>query len=288
MTLTSLDPEDILSASLECLYDYKPIIYSSANSLFTYTINDTAIVTLHTPDTHSRNWSLHASSIWVSSLHLADHIERLHLNEYNCNIHDRGSPRIPVSVLELGAGAGLPGIVVSKVYKHVSLTTTDYPDDLLIQTLSANVKQNCDPDRCRVVAYAWGSSDVSILLGIDTPGSNSDVGFDVIIAADTLWNSELHHSFIETLRMTLKKTADARIHLVAGLHTGRYTLQAFMDVVRQASSEFEFEEVVEMQVNGEGERDWSIAVEGEDERERRRWVVWMSLRWKQIALNPTL
>ena len=216
-----MEPEDILSVSLARLYDYEPIIHSSAGSFFTYTANPPFSppleITLRTPDTQSRNWSLQASSIWASSVYLADHIDRLHLDEY-CNRRSPGK----VSVLELGAGAGLPGILISKCYDNVLVTSSDYPDELLIQTLSENVERNL-AHRCRVAPYAWGS-DVSV-LGMHT------TGFDIVLAADTLWNSELHAMFIQTLRMTLKRTADARIHLIAGLHTGRYTLQAFLNAI---------------------------------------------------------
>jgi nicotinamide N-methyltransferase len=271
-----MEPEDILSTSLEVLYDYTPIVHSSAGSLFTYTIKSSLSsanappqsITLRTPDTQSRNWSLHASSIWVSSIHLADHIDRLRLSSIK-----------PITVLELGAGAGLPGILISICYENVLVTTSDFPDDLLIRTLSENVERNL-AHKCRVVPYAWGS-DVSV-LGIG--GDDENAGFDVIVAADTLWNSELHHPFIETLRMTLKKTAEARIHLVAGLHTGRYTLQAFMDAIER--SEFVFEDITEKDVNREVERKWDVTrAEDEDEKERRRWVVWMTLKWKQIEPN---
>jgi len=265
------DPEDILSTSLQTIYGYQPITHSSGGSLFTYNgiskVLAPLTITLRTPDTQAANWSLHASSIWVSSLFLADHLEDLHLDQYVNN-----SPPQRVRVLELGAAAGLPGILIAKIYEQVLVTVSDYPDEKLIQTLSENVARNGVSGSCRVVPYAWGS-DASAFSG------DKDVGFDVIVAADTLWNPESHSLFVQTLKITLKKSADARIHLVAGLHTGRYTLQSFLDAV--GGTGFDTESVLEKEVNGEEERAWSVSrAEHEDERERRRWVVWISLRWK--------
>jgi len=263
-----MDPEDILSTSLESLYGYTPITYSIAGSIFTHTTKSSSTtepqtVIVRTPETHHANWSLHASSIWVSSLFLVDHLQYLGLDQHSK----------PVHVLELGAGAGIPSLVIAKTFSYVFVTASDYPDERLIQTLSNNVERN-NVTRCRVVAYEWGS-DVSV-LGTSGDGTG---GFDVIVAADTIWNSDLHIPFIETLQMTLKKTTAARIHLVAGLHTGRYTLQAFLDAVEEAG--FEFESIVEREVAGHSARSWSVArAEDEDEHERRRWILWISLKWR--------
>ncbi|OBZ73533.1 Protein N-methyltransferase nnt1 [Grifola frondosa] len=289
------DPEDILSESLQTLYEYVPTTRSSAGSIFRYLIPDrlanqgntipiepshrSSRITLETPDTQPANWSLHASSIWVSSLFVADHLDDLHLPHYIEASSRRGER---LRVLELGAGAGLPGICIAKIYEGVSIISSDYPDADLIDTLASNIQRNGVTDRCRAVAYAWGS-DASILseAGCDSH-SEQPRKFDVVLAADTLWNPELHGPFIETLRLTLRDTADARIYLVAGLHTGRYTIQAFLKSVSEAG--FDIEEATERQVtDGDSCRPWTIErAEGEDEMERRRWVIWMVLRWKRL------
>ena len=64
-------------------------------------------------------------------------------------------------------------------------------------------------------------------------------------------------------------------------HTGRYTLQAFMDAA--PGYNFEFEERVERAVNGSESRSWDVErQENEDDKERRRWVVWMVLKWSSL------
>ncbi|KAI0314818.1 putative methyltransferase-domain-containing protein [Amylostereum chailletii] len=254
------EPEDILSSSLETLYDYAPITHSSAGPQFTYTSPSGApTITLATPDTAAENWALHASSIWVSALYIADHLPELQLR----GGHHR--------VLELGAGAGLPGILIAKTYEHVHVTTSDYPDAELMRALEANVARNGAQARCSVVPHAWGT-DPSTLLSPDA------AGFDTIVAADTLWNPDIHLKLIDTLARTLARTDGARAHLVAGLHTGRYTIEAFVRAVGEVG--MVVESAVEREVKGEGRREWDVRrAEDEDERERRRWVVWMILRW---------
>ena len=82
---------------------------------------------------------------------------------------------------------------------------------------------------------------------------------------------------------TLRKTPEARVHLVAGYHTGRYTVDAFLKAV--ADVDMEVEDTTERQVGGSLRRPWSVErAEEETEEERRRWVLWIVLRWKPDAL----
>lgn len=266
-----LAPEDILSSSLGSLYDYQPITLSSAGSELVYTIeNDqtsfSTTITLHTPDTHPANWYLHASSIWASSAFLTDHLSDLHIHEHAHSYNGK------VRILELGAGAGLPSIALAKSYEDVLVTASDYPDQELIQTLTDNVERNGVSERCQVVAYAWGT-DPSILL----KGGDHD-GFEIIMAGDTIWNPESHSILVSTFLMTLRRSSTARVYLIAGLHTGRYTVQSFYETVQKMG--LEIESATEREVIGTGQRDWDVThAEGEDERERRKWIIWMALKW---------
>ncbi|KAL0953865.1 hypothetical protein HGRIS_005040 [Hohenbuehelia grisea] len=279
-----LAPEDVLSSSLESLYQYQPITYASAGSLLTYVTKSKHLntqpvqITVRTPDTQAANWDLHASSIWVSAHYLADHIHELHLEEVLAESERSGSC---TTVLELGAGAGLPGVLIAKLYgAHGAMVTlSDYPDEYITRTLIENVADNGVSSFCRVAPYAWGA-DITPLL------PSPQDGFDIIIAADTLWNRASHEILIQTLCAGLKRTRHARIHLVAGLHTGRYTLQSFMNAI--SSSGFEIARAEEREVQGLQRRDWDISrSEGEDEAERRRWVVWMILKWASTTLGQT-
>lgn len=284
MTLED-DPEDILSASLQSLYGFSPITFSTAGSIFTYSIKPgrvphplpVAQIELATPDTEPSNWSLHASSIWISSLFVADHLEELQIDA-RTNTEDMSEGTL-VRVLELGAGAGLPSILLASMYQtNVSVIVSDYPDHRLIRTLSDNVRRNGVSERCRAVPYAWGT-DTGALMVPHRSGDRCDARFDIVFAADTLWNPELHAPFLDTLCMCLKRGTDSRIHLIAGLHTGRYTIQSFLDGTKLRG--LVLQSAIEREVGGTQSRPWDVSrAEGEDERERRRWVVWMILKWE--------
>ncbi|KAF5387315.1 hypothetical protein D9757_005711 [Collybiopsis confluens] len=261
------DPEEILNSSLNTLYEYQPTTLSSNGSIFTY---PRIPVTLHTPDTSAANWSLHASSIWVSSLYLADHIDALDLPSY---LTKEGQK---VRVLELGAGAGLPGIVIAKCFPNIQVTLSDFPDEKLIRTLSENIDINHVSDNCSARTYAWGSDPKELLRSGDSPDSPSL--FHVIIAADTIWNPESHEIFIGSLKSTLRRSYDSRAHLVAGMHTGRYALQSFLNTAVRCG--FILDSLEEKEQSGSETREWDVTrAEQEDEKERRRWLLWIILKW---------
>ncbi|KAF9038471.1 putative methyltransferase-domain-containing protein [Panaeolus papilionaceus] len=279
---TYQDPEDFLFDSLQTMYDYHPITLTTSGARFTYvpkqnlsncTQEKLISITLDTPDTAATNWALHASSIWVSSIYLADHINELDLKSLAARNDE------PLELLELGASAGLPSIMIAKSHPNVRVTVTDYPDEQLIKTLSANVTKNDVSSNCRALPYAWGTDPAPIL-------PRKCDGFDVVVAADTLWNSELHDIFIDALKQTLKKRADARVHIVVGLHTGRYTIQSFL--LRVQNSGFDAIEILEREASGNGTRSWNVGfAEGEDEKERRRWVIWIQLAWSSSMIKTS-
>ncbi|KAF7308903.1 hypothetical protein MKEN_01090800 [Mycena kentingensis (nom. inval.)] len=263
------DPEDILSTSLETLYDYQPITLSSTNSLFTFTIPSTgSTITLRTPDTEAANWSLHASAVWAASRFLAQHISYLDLPS---------DPQKRLKLLELGASAGLPSIVIAKCYPHVSVVATDYPDDKLIAALAENVASNSASVNCKALSYGWGSDPVAAQL-FEPDGEK----FDFVVAADTLWNPDFHKIFVDSLSATLKRTLDARIHLFAGLHTGRYTIKSFL--IGALAAGFTLHRSLEAEVAGKSTRPWTVERDGEEESDRRRWVVYFVLGWSNESI----
>ena len=289
------DPEEVLGESLQNLYDYTPITHSSAGATFTYnylgreqaedadsaeedTLDTPFTITLITPDTQPANWALHASSIWVSALYLADHVHDLRLDRHLKRAAAEGTR---LRVLELGAGAGLPGILVARLFPDADVVVSDYPDDELISTLADNVQKNEVFTHCHAIPYAWGSDPSPLFAPFAVDLSP---GFDVVLAADTLWNPDMHSKFLNSLSKALMRTADARVHLVAGYHTGRYTVDAFLKAIPDV--QLEVEDTTERQVGGSQQRPWSVQrAEEETEEERRRWVLWIVLKWKPEALT---
>lgn len=111
-------------------------------------------------------------------------------------------------MLELGAGAGLPSIVCA-LNGARKVLVTDYPDSELIENLQYNI------DHCELLTpkrvigaegYLWGNACNKLKSHI---AGQSD-GFDLLILADILFNHSEHEKLIDSLRSTLKKSADAR------------------------------------------------------------------------------
>ena len=99
------------------------------------------------------------------------------------------------------------------------------------------ISKTCLPSQGRVIPYAWGE-DPSPLLA-STPNNSQPGGFDIIVAADVLWNASLHDVFVQSLRSLLRKTKDSRIYIVAGLHTGRYTIRGFLQAATKEQNDLE-------------------------------------------------
>lgn len=116
------------------------------------------------------------------------------------------------TVLELGAGAGLPSLICAlNGAQHV--VVTDYPDPDLVENLSKNIDANSSllptQKNIRAAGYIWGA-DISGLTK-DLPEAEKDSSrFDLLILADLLFNHSEHAKLLRSVQQTLKKTADAR------------------------------------------------------------------------------
>ena len=129
------------------------------------------------------------------------------------------------TVLELGAGAGLPSIV-SAILGAKRVVTTDYPDVELIENLAWNIDASSvllpQPSSTNVIipeGYLWGSSTSKILSHIILPSPSpsqqqeqqeQQTGFDTLLLADLLFNHSCHDALVSTIRQTLSRTSAAR------------------------------------------------------------------------------
>jgi nicotinamide N-methyltransferase len=119
------------------------------------------------------------------------------------------------TVLELGAGAGLPSLVAA-VLGAKMVVVTDYPDPELVANLWANIeglpsaflsgaKEN-GGKRMVAEGYCWGAGVGQLCSHLPAPES----GFDVLILADLLFNHSEHGKLVETIEATLSKNEDAK------------------------------------------------------------------------------
>lgn len=127
-----------------------------------------------------------------------------------------------------------------------------------------------------------------------------------ILAADTLWISDLHDAQIRVMTSQLSRTAKARIHVVAGMHSGRHCVRAFFDRCRVAGlcverarewdrlegkwSDSELQWVHRQHRQSGSGMDMGARTSEEEEPEleegteesRRRWLLCVDLRWKDL------
>ena len=116
--------------------------------------------------------TLFATHIWPGSRTLAKHV-----------INNRSLVE-GKSVLEFGAGAGIPSMAAKHVGAHF-VCSTDYPAPAVLDNLRKNINLNCHDDRNIVVhGYMWGK-EVSHLLA-----ANEGQRFDVLLASECLWRHE--------------------------------------------------------------------------------------------------
>jgi len=122
------------------------------------------------------------------------------------------------SVLELGAGAGLPGILAA-LQGSSHLVLSDYGsvvDGDLIRAMDLNIEAVKDKvPNCRMhsVPYIWGR-DTDILtscLNVDDSGGDGDdreespLRFDIVIMADCIFNRSEHKRLLWTMMQTLDR-----------------------------------------------------------------------------------
>lgn len=190
---------------------------------------------------HFRNkhHSLWGHQLWNAAKYLAKRMDQ------RC-IDVRGK-----TVLELGAGLGVPSLVAYRNGARV-VVVTDYPDEDLLDVIQINVDANCTP----------GSIDADVLAEL-AEGNNSSNngdntipvppvavvepllwgkqehidqamrhtaghGFDIVILSDILFNHVCNDDLIETLVQTLSSTnREAAGYCVFSHHRAFKQLQDF-------------------------------------------------------------
>ncbi|XP_044470436.1 methyltransferase-like protein 23 isoform X2 [Mangifera indica] len=98
-----------------------------------------------------------------------------------------------VSVVELGAGTSLPGLVAAKVGSDVTLT-----DDSDRTEVSENMKRVCELNKlnCKVMGLTWGVWDASVF----------DLHPKIILGADVFYDTSAFDDLFATLTFLLQNS----------------------------------------------------------------------------------
>ncbi|KAF2729191.1 hypothetical protein EJ04DRAFT_447740 [Polyplosphaeria fusca] len=177
-------------------------------------------------------------------------------------------------VLELGAaGVGLAGIA-SALSGAQEVAMTDYPAPPIIEAIITNVGKNTPASlrpQVSVHGHQWGHFD-------DSFADSHAHSYTRILAADCFWMPHEHDKLARSMLHFLSQDPNARIHCVAGFHTGRANLVPFFgEIVPNVG--LEVEDIYEMDAEG-NRRPWAKERDGgrEDVTGRKKWLVVARLR----------
>ncbi|GAA5936384.1 uncharacterized protein JCM15063_001872 [Sporobolomyces koalae] len=298
------DPFEVFSSSLHSLFDH--VVPANGDPLQMFTYNPPAEsrqLALKCRIPPQQVNALFAHHVWNASLILADRIATSKITGLEMSLDEKNDrERIPVeimSVCELGAGAGIPALLSARSPHVAKVVLTDYDDKLLVDNLADNIDiaHKQDPhvrDKMVALGHTWGDQEslAKILK------ANNDNRFTHLLLADTLWITTVHEQLLWSLSQLLARTNTARIHLVAGFHSGRNAVRSFLRKAKEVGLEPKGDPWQELAVGGQT-RPWgwdteSKGVEGihEDEwidekessSERGKWVVIGEMGWSQEQL----
>ncbi|KAF2455757.1 hypothetical protein BDY21DRAFT_288821 [Lineolata rhizophorae] len=175
------------------------------------------------------------------------------------------------SVIELGAGAGLGGIM-SVLGGAKRVTITDYPSSTLLTALTHNITTNVPPPLRATVTtmpHLWG--DIHPPSPAACPAHAH--AYTRVLAADCLWLSAQHAALARSMKHFLSpRDAGASVIVAAGFHTGRAKVAAFFEEAAPAEG-LMVREIWEVDVRSGVRREWRTKREGEGVAERKAWLV---------------
>lgn len=259
------DPEDYLADALGTIFSDDATCQhgDSSNSLLYSSPYLPIPRPLHISLSGRAGDQLFGHHLWNASLLLAELVERGEALDVQGK-----------TVLEMGAGTGLPSVVAG-LKGADEVVVTDYPAKEVLETLETNIERNIVmensltgtiPPSVQVLGHEWG------VLPASSPLSSYHHASDIIFLADCLWMPWQHHNLHLSISYFLRDNSAARCWVVAGFHTGRRAMSGFFDEIALHACGLEVEKIWERDLNG-GEREWDVRREEEDAGVRKRWLV---------------
>ncbi|XP_010430502.1 PREDICTED: methyltransferase-like protein 23 [Camelina sativa] len=119
------------------------------------------------------------------------------------------------SILELGAGTSLPGLVAAKVGANVTLT-----DDATKPEVLDNMRRVCQLNKlkCNVMGLTWGVWDAPIF----------DLRPNIILGADVLYDSTAFDDLFATVSFLLQSSPDAVFITTYHNRSGHHLIEFLM------------------------------------------------------------
>ncbi|KAJ9127794.1 hypothetical protein QFC24_000077 [Naganishia onofrii] len=221
------------------------------------------------PELHT---TLQLTHLWLSSVFMADLISHGIINVTDDDDDDE-------RICELGAGAGLPGIVCA-VRGAREVVSTDYavPEQgprerdeqdrggTVLDVLRSNFLRAVPDAQARegkswaVLGHTWGDepSVSRILSSLSASHTNSHSPrrqtFSLLLLADLLWSTASHGALIHSLTKLLDPET-GRACVVAGLHQGRGPVERFLRSWRDGAGGWVR---YEMEVQWGHEQGWEV------------------------------
>lgn len=263
------DPEDIFAFAPGLIFtDDLRNLHGDPDSVVVYQSKRFGSIELRTADPEGETERrLFSHYVWNASIKLAELV-----SSDDVAWHVEGE-----TVLELGAGAALSGIV-AVLAGAKGVVISDYPSSVVL----SNIRRNTDKalpgefqSRCSIQGHAWGE--------FDGAASKQMHCFTRILAADCYWMPSEHRNLVRSMLHFLTLDPAGRVLAVAGFHTGRAKLAAFLECAVEEG--LEIEDIYEEDDEG-FRREWAKERDGgrEDHATRKKWLVVARLKRRHPAL----